>query len=213
MLDLSKLTARQNELRSKIKILKFDKELKILAGCDSALILDKNQIISVFVIFSYPDLEILDIVKEVSELTMPYISGFLAFREIPNILKAYEKLKHEPDLIMVDGHGIAHPRRMGIASHLGVLIEKPTIGVGKSKLYGKFDMPCPEKGCFSELNNKDELLGYALRSKDYVKPIFVSPGNLIDAKSALEITISTLRKHKLPEPTRLADFYSKKLKT
>ncbi len=213
MFNLTEVTAKQNELRSKIKIQPLDKKIKIIAGCDSALILDKNQIISVFVIFTYPDLEILEIVQERSEITMPYIPRFLAFREIPNILKAYEKLNYDPDIIMVDGHGIAHPRRMGIASHLGVLIDKPTLGVGKSKLYGQFDMPCPQKGCYSELKAKGELLGFALRSKDNIKPIFVSPGHLIDHRSALEITIATLRKHKLPEPTRIADYYSKELKT
>ncbi len=206
---LRKLTEEQNELRKKIT-LKPLHGIKYIAGCDSAF--KGNLITSVFVIFTYPELKEIEVVFNTSEVTLPYIPGFLAFREIPNLLHAYKKLKHMPDLIMVDGHGIMHPRRMGIGAHLGVVLQKPTVGIAKNKLVGIYEIPSSTKGSYTEVFHQNEMIGYVLRSKDNVKPIFVSPGNLCDFPAALSVTIETLRKHKLPEPTRIADLYSKKYK-
>lgn len=208
---IAKLTKEQEQLRSKIILQKPRNEIKIIAGCDSALIDD--QIFSVFVMFSYPELEELEVQTSYSTLELPYISGFLAFREMPNLLKAYEKVKQKPDLIMVDGSGQMHPRRMGIATHLGIILNKSTFGVAKKKLVGSFTEPNKIKGSYSQVIYKDETVALALRSKDKVKPIFVSPGQLCDMDTALEITLATLKKHKLPEPTRIADLYSKQLKS
>lgn len=204
------LKEKQELLRQQIVIEKFTKPIHIIAGCDSAFIDDT--ILSVFVLFSYPELQELEVVYHRSKVTLPYVPGFLAFREIPNLLLAYEKLSKKPDLIMVDGHGIMHPRRMGIGAHLGVILKIPTIGVAKKKLVGKYSQPNTTKGSSTEVFDGEEKIGYALRSKDNIKPIFVSPGNLCDMETALGITLSTLHKHKLPEPTRIADMYSKKLK-
>lgn len=207
---LEKLTAEQNALREKIILEKPTKKFTTIAGCDSALIDD--QIFSVFVIFSYPELKEIEIKYSYSKLELPYIPGFLAFREIPNILKAYKKLKIKPDITMVDGNGIMHPRKMGIATHLGVLLNIPTFGVAKKKLVGTFEEPGILKGDSTPVMYKDEQVAVGLRSKDNIKPIFISPGHLCDMETAVALTIATLRKHKLPEPTRLADLYSKKLK-
>jgi len=207
---LQKLTQEQNELRKRIALKPLEKPIRYIAGCDSAF--SGDNITSVFVIFTFPELEEIEIVHHTSVVTLPYIPGFLAFREIPNLLLAYKKLKHKPDLIMVDGHGIMHPRRMGIGAHLGVVLNVPTIGVAKSKLVGTFEEPPATKDSFTEVFHQGEMIGFCLRSKDNVKPIFVAPGNLCDMETSLTITSQTLRKHKLPEPTRIADIYSKKLK-
>lgn len=205
-----KLKEKQEELRRDIILKKLEKEITIIAGCDSAFFDDS--IISVFVSFTFPELQEIEVVYNISKVTLPYVPGFLAFREIPNLLKAYKKLSRIPDLIMVDGQGIMHPRRMGIGAHIGIVLQIPTIGIAKNKLMGKFKEPDLTKGSYREVFDDGEMIGYILRSKDNVKPIFVSPGNLCDMETSLRITIETLRKHKLPEPTRIADIYSKKLK-
>lgn len=146
------------------------------------------------------------------KVTLPYIPGYLAFREVPNICKAYEKLSQKPDILMVDGHGIMHPRRLGIASHLGVLLGVPTCGVAKKKLVGKYEEPDNAKGDTQFVYDKDEVIGAVMRSKQNVKPIFVSAGHMCVLRDAVELTLETLRSHKLPEPTRIADKYSKELK-
>ena len=205
------LTAQQNEMRQKVVIQKPDFELKTIAGCDSSFIGEK--ILSVFVLLSWPGLEILEKVYHYGDVELPYIPGFLAFRESPNLIKAYEKLQTKPDLIMVDGHGIAHPRRLGIASQLGVLLNKPTMGVAKKILAGKYEEPGPEKGAFTPIIHQKEHIGNVLRTKEKVKPVFISPGHLMDLENATEIALKTALKHKLPEPTRLADHYAEVFKS
>jgi deoxyribonuclease V len=204
------LTARQKEMSQQVLIAKPDFPIHTIAGCDSSFI--GENILSVFVLLSYPGLEILEIQSHYGPVELPYIPGFLAFREAPNLLRAYEKLARKPDLIMVDGHGIAHPRRLGIASHLGVLLNKPTMGVAKKILVGKYELPPPEKGQLTPIFYRQEHIANTLRTKDKVKPVFVSPGHLMDLESATRIALETTRKHKLPEPTRLADHYAAVLK-
>jgi deoxyribonuclease V len=157
-------------------------------------------------------MEVLEKVWNYAPLEIPYLPGYLAFREAPNLLKAYDKLQTKPDLIMVDGHGISHPRRLGIASHLGVLLNKPTIGIAKKILVGKYTAPELTKGSFSPVMHKNEHIANALCTKENVKPVFVSPGHLVDLDFATEMAIKTTKKHKLPEPTRLADYYAEVFK-
>lgn len=207
---ISELTEKQRQLRKQLIIQKIDRPIHIIAGCDSALL--DNKIFSVFVLFEYPSLKEIEVQTSFSPLTLPYIPGLLAFREIPNLLLAFQKIQHKPDLIMVDGHGIMHPRRMGIAAHLGIVLNVPTFGVAKKRLAGTYLEPDIHKGDYTYVTHQKETVGIALRSKDKVKPIFISPGHLCDISTVTEITLNTLKKHKLPEPTRLADLYSKKLK-
>lgn len=204
---------KQEELQKLIRIQPLNKDIKIIAGCDSSLIIDKNQILSIFVIFSYPELETLEVEYNVSELSIPYVPGFLSFREIPNLLKAFAKVKHKPDLIFVDGNGIAHPRKMGIATNLGIELNIPTIGVAKHKLFGKFHQVPEVKGSYTKLYNMDEQLGFALRTKLRSNPVFISPGHLVSMEDSLNYTLATLKNYKLPEPTRIADKLSKEYKT
>lgn len=136
---------------------------------------------------------------------LPYIPGLLSFRELPAALQALAQLPHTPQLVMVDGHGIAHPRGLGIAAHLGVLTGLPSIGIGKSRLVGEFDEPGPLQGDHSPLMFKGRQVGWVLRSKPRCKPLFVSPGHRVSVEACLPLVLACLRGYRLPEPTRLAD--------
>ncbi|MDX5480544.1 MAG: deoxyribonuclease V [Hymenobacteraceae bacterium] len=204
---VQELTRQQQEMQQRVIIQKPDFDLKLIAGCDSSFI-GEDTILSVFVLLRYPELEVLEKVWHHGPVELPYIPGFLAFREAPNLLKAYQKLEQKPDLIMVDGHGISHPRRLGIATHLGLHLNKPTMGVAKKVLVGKYTEPASTKGSISPLEYKGEVIANVLRTKDNIKPVFVSPGHLMDLASATEIALNCATKYKLPEPTRLADHYA-----
>ncbi|WP_439880316.1 deoxyribonuclease V [Pontibacter sp. MBLB2868] len=204
---LQELTAMQKKMQERIIIQKPDFELKFIAGCDSSFI-GEDTILSAFVLLTYPELEVVEKVWHAGPVELPYIPGFLAFREAPNLLLAYQKLQQKPDLIMVDGHGISHPRRLGIATHLGLHLEKPTMGVAKKVLVGKYKEPATTKGSISPLEYKGEIIANVLRTKDNIKPVFVSPGHLMDLESATNIALHCATKYKLPEPTRLADHYA-----
>jgi deoxyribonuclease V len=156
------------------------------------------------VIMSFPHLEIIEKQSLVEKARFPYIPGLLAFREGPSIIKLYHKLEHRPDLLLIDGHGLAHPRRMGIATMIGILLEMPVIGCAKSRLVGEFEDLGPSKGDYSELIFNGQKVGYVLRSRTGVKPIFVSVGSHIVLPRASEIVLACCRKYRLPEPIREA---------
>lgn len=137
--------------------------------------------------------------------SFPYVPGLLSFRELPAVLAALEKLPALPDLILCDGQGIAHPRRLGIASHLGILLDHPTIGVGKSRLTGKHGPVPDERGAWVPLTDGDEVIGAVLRTRQGVKPIYVSPGYRIGLESAVRWVMACTTRYKLPETTRSAD--------
>ena len=175
-----------------------------IAGIDIAVWRNINHAQAAVVVLKYPRLDIVEIKKATDEITFPYIPGLLSFREIPLIIKAWEKLTIVPDVIIVDGHGYAHPRRIGIASHLGILLDKPTIGCAKSKLCGVFDTPADETGSFSNLIHNEEIIGVALRTKIRVKPVFVSIGHRISLENAIYWVRQCCVGYRLPQPTRLA---------
>jgi len=132
------------------------------------------------------------------------VPGLLSFRETPSVLEAWAKLKTEPDALMLDGQGFAHPRRFGIACHVGLLIDRPTLGCAKSVLVGKFDEPKPERGAWTPMVDKGETVGAALRTKSKVQPVYVSPGHLIDLGGAVDLTLRCDGGYRQPEPTRRA---------
>ncbi|MDJ0365606.1 deoxyribonuclease V [Hymenobacter sp. H14-R3] len=207
------LTAQQNELRQRVRTEPLPHEPHLIAGCDSSFP-TPDTILSVFVVLKFPSLELVEKVYSYGPVTMPYVSGFLSFREAPNVIQAFAKLTHRPDVVMVDGHGIAHPRRVGIGAHLGVLLDLPTFGVAKQKLTGTFQEPAPEKGSITPLTDAKtgELIGEVIRSKDKILPLFVSPGHRCDQATATRLTLACLRGYKLPEPTRLADYWAEQFK-
>lgn len=157
--------------------------------------------------------QVIETVSAQSNGTFPYIPGLLSFREIPVLLEAIKKLSTEPDVWMVDGQGIAHPRRLGIAAHLGVIIDRPTIGVAKSRLTGTFSEPAPKEKSSSPLMDKGEVIGVVMRTKLRSNPLFISPGHRIDLLSAEAIVRACLRGYRLPEPTRLAHEYVNAVRT
>ena len=161
------------------------------------------------VVISYPDLEVVEqsVVEVPTEF--PYVPGLLSFREVPPLVRAFEALHRIPDLLLVDGHGYAHPRRLGIACHLGLLLGLPTIGVAKSRLCGGHSEPGGVRGETTRLIDKDEIIGRVVRTRDSVRPIFVSVGHRIGLGDATNWVLRLCRGYRLPEPIRVADRLSK----
>lgn len=156
------------------------------------------------VVLAFPELTLLETAVAHQPTQMPYIPGLLSFRELPAVLEALAQLKRSPDLFLCDGHGIAHPRRLGIASHLGVLIDKPTIGVGKSRLVGTHKPVGPEKGSFQPLMHRGEQIGVVLRTRTNVRPLYISIGHRISLETAVAYVLRCTPKYRLPETTRQA---------
>ncbi len=199
----------QNALRAQLKSSDDFANLQTVAGVDVGYDNIKNLAHASIVVLTFKNLDVLECVQAFAPTQFPYVPGFLSFREIPAILAAFEKLTHWPDLLMIDGQGIAHPRRMGIAAHLGLLLNRPSIGVAKSCLIGKFEMPGLAKGETKVLMDGNERIGMVLRSRKQVKPLFISPGHRISIDTAVALVIQCLTRYRLPEPTRLADKFSK----
>lgn len=156
------------------------------------------------VILNYPKLEVIEVKTAEDKLNFPYIPGLLSFRETPLVLAACQKLSTYPDLLLVDGQGIAHPRRFGIASHIGLLLDMPTIGCAKSRLCGTHTPVTTKVGAYAELTDNGEIIGAALRTKANVKPIYISIGHRIDLPTAIHWVMECCRGQRLPEPSRLA---------
>lgn len=155
------------------------------------------------------ELELVGSALAAAPASFPYVPGYLSFREIPALLRALSLLDREPDLVMVDGQGIAHPRRLGIAAHLGVIIDVPTIGVAKSRLFGRYQEPDIAQGSWSPLTARGETIGAVLRTQTGIRPLFVSTGHRIDLDRAMALVLATTTRYRLPEPTRLADKLSR----
>jgi deoxyribonuclease V len=177
---------------------------KLVAGVDISAPRFHGRVRGTVVVLSYPELEVVEIGAVEQAVEFPYIPGLLSFRESPVILAAYGKLRSKPDLILVDGQGIAHPRRFGIASHLGVLLDVPTIGCAKSMLCGTHDVLGPEAGSTAGIEHEGEIIGMALRTKANVRPVYVSIGHKVDLAAAVSWVSKCCRGYRLPEPTRLA---------
>jgi deoxyribonuclease V len=212
--DPKKAIEIQNEIRSRVKIEPFRSDIKYIGGADVSLNMFSTDIYAGIIVLEQSTLEVVTYSVIKAKTTFPYIPGLLSFREVPALLEVWNKLKIKPDVLVVDGQGIAHPRKIGIASHIGVLLDLPTIGCAKSPLYGKFDEVGKTAGSLSYIHdsrnyepikyNKEEVIGVALRSKERSKPLIISPGHKTNVDDALEIVLKCLRGYRLPEPTRLA---------
>lgn len=203
----------QKKLAGRIKFAPLRNQPKLIAGLDCAFSKDGQNIIAAAVVLRYPDFELIETKYATRKVVIPYIPGLLSFREGPACIAAVKKLKNEPDIFIIDGQGIAHPRRLGLAAHLGLFFDKPTIGCAKSRLIGSFKEPPPEKGARSLLKDKTETIGAVVRTRTNVKPVFVSVGNKCLLEDAIEITVASATKYRLPEPTRLAHQTVSKLRT
>lgn len=202
----------QEELKEKIILKKGFSKIKRIAGADISFSKKSNRAYAAVIVFSFPELKILDEEYTIGNLSFPYIPGLLTFREGPLLIETFKKIKIEPDVIIFDGQGIAHPKRLGLATHMGILLDKPTIGCAKSKLIGTYQEPEREKGSYSLLKDDGEIIGAVLRTKEDVSPVFVSPGHKIDLKSSIEIVLECLRGYRLPEPTRQAHLLVNRLR-
>lgn len=199
--------AWQKALQDQILIMPLDDAPKTIAGCDISFNKYEETVYAGIVVLRLDTLEVVERAGVVTKASFPYIPGLLTFREGPALLEAWEKLEVEPDVIMFDGHGMAHPRRMGIASHMGLWLNRPSFGCGKSVLTGKFEEPAPERGNFTPLVQRGITLGVALRTKNKINPVFISPGHLIDLPTAIDLTLRCDGGYRLPEPTRQAHLF------
>ncbi len=195
----------QKDLKSNISLKKSFSKIDKIAGADVSYY--QNKMIAGVIIFEFPNLKAIEKQSFTSQVNFPYIPGLLTFREGPSILAAFKKIKNEPDIILFDGQGIAHPRRMGIATHLGLFLDKPTIGCAKSRLSGKYTTVGERKGDYAPLKEGKEVLGAVLRTRKGVKPIFVSPGHKIDLPNSIEIVLKCIVKYRLPLPVREAHIF------
>lgn len=197
----------QKKLRGQVVLAPLPKDIRHIGGCDLSMNLYSTNVFAGFVVLTYPELKLVDHAAVEDTVIFPYVPGLLSFREIPPLLKAWKKLKIKPDVICVDGVGVAHPRRMGIATHLGLALDVPTIGVAKSLLTGTYEQPDSRKGSSSLLLDRyhpEEVLGIVLRTKENVKPIFISPGYKVTLHDAEKVVRACVRNYRIPEPTRLA---------
>jgi deoxyribonuclease V len=195
----------QIQLASRLILEDEPGEFRTVAGADLSIDTRAGTGFAGVIVFEFPSLREVTRVSASGPLTFPYIPGLLSFREGPILLKAFEKLKEMPDVILFDGQGIAHPRRLGIASHLGLILNRPSIGCGKSLLCGSYQEPGPSKGDASPLEDEGEVIGAVLRTRDRVRPVFISPGHRISQSKAVAIALECTDGYRIPKPTRLAD--------
>ena len=207
----------QTELAGRVEFVPLRHEPGLIAGLDCAFSKDGKRTFAAVVVLKVVgsradasgspgslELEHVETVTAEQEPRFPYIPGLLSFREAPVCLEVVERLSLQPDLFMIDGQGIAHPRRLGLAAHLGLFFDTPTVGCAKSRLIGTYDEPGLEKGAYSFLYDGQEVIGAAVRTRSRVKPVFVSVGNKCRLEDAIRITLACATRYRIPEPTRLA---------
>jgi len=201
----------QENHRFSIKIVALVRFPVYVAGVDAAF--NNNRVLAAACLFRLPDLTVIETSSALVNASFPYVPGYLFFREGPAVIAAIKKLVIKPDIVLVDGHGIAHPRGIGSASHLGLLLDIPTIGCAKTRLVGEYVEPASTIGSRSQLIYDDRVIGLVLRTRKDIKPLFISPGHKIDIEGAAQVTLSCLGRYRIPEPIRCADSLSRKLLT
>jgi len=218
-LSYSRAREVQADLACKVEFTRLKNSPKLLAGIGCAFSRDGERILAVVVVLRPPQFELVEMVSASRKVTFPYIPGLLSFREAPVCLAAVEKLQTQPEVFIIDGQGIAHPRRLGLAAHLGLFLDQPAIGCAKSRLTGKYEEPTLEKGGYSLLkaekkkhNTQSEIIGAVVRTRTNVKPVFVSVGHKCLLEDAIRVVLDCSVKYRLPEPTRLAHQAVSKLK-
>lgn len=194
----------QRDLRKRLPAGTVVKNPRRLAGADAAYLPKTGTTIAAVVVLSWPEFHLVESARVPIATGFPYLPGLLSFREAPALLQAFARLSELPDLVFVDGHGKAHPRRFGIACHLGLWLQVPTVGIGKSRLCGVFSEPGPERGCRTDLTLDHEVIGQVVRSRPSVKPIFVSEGYGLELRDCVDWTLRACPRFRLPEPIRRA---------
>jgi deoxyribonuclease V len=199
--------ALQKELATKIDVNRPLASCELIAGADCSYNRFSPKFYAAVVVLRLSDCSIVETQGVVGESPFPYIPGLLSFREAPIVLQVFEKLTNRPDAVMLDGQGTAHPRRLGIACHIGLWLDIPCFGCAKTRLTGKHDEPALEAGSFAPLYDKGEVIGRVVRTKKKTKPVYVSPGHRIDLASAMRLTLESCRGYRIPEPTRQAHLH------
>ncbi len=201
---IAQAIAIQSELAAEVSCTGTITKPRFVAGVDVSVSRWAKTGTAAVVVLSYPRFELVEVQVVTGSLDFPYVPGLLTFREAPLTLAACEKLNVTPDLVIVDGQGVAHPRRIGLASHLGLCLDVPTIGCAKSRLCGEYAEPAVEEGSSTELKDNGEVVGAVVRTRTSVKPVFVSVGHRISLSSAIDWVMACCRGYRIPEPTRLA---------
>jgi len=194
----------QEVLKDKILLKKDFSELKTIGGGDVAYSKNGNRLFGAIAVLSFPDMEVLDTATADGKIAFPYIPGLLSFREGPILIKTFQRLKIKPDVMLFDGQGIAHPRRMGLASHMGLWLDLPSIGCAKTPLLKEFINPGPSKGSFEWIRQEGRKVGAVLRTKEKLKALFVSPGHRVDLLMSIRLALESCRGFRIPEPLRQA---------
>lgn len=202
----------QEELRRRLVLEDVPGAPTTIAGVDVSYSRARNLLFSAIVVLDAGSLEPVEIASASQQPVFPYVPGLLTFREGPVVLEAYERLRDEPDLLMFDGQGIAHPRGLGLASHIGVLLDRPSVGCAKSRLVGEYKEPKQKRGSMRTLSIHRAKVGVVLRTRDRTKPLFVSPGHRVTVETAAKRVLEAGKGYRLPEPTRLAHIAAERAK-
>ncbi len=196
--------ALQKQLAPGVRLTPVPVGVHLFAGADVAFSPDGSKVVAGVVLWDARTNAVVEQCVARVPCKLPYIPGLLSFRELPGVLAAMRKLKTEPQVVICDAQGLAHPRRLGLACHLGLWLKLPTVGCAKSRLCGEYEMPAIQKGSQTELRHDGRRVGTVLRTRDNIKPLFVSPGHLCNHDSAVRLTLAAATRYRLPEPTRLA---------
>ena len=202
--SIEQCRALQESLRARVVLTPCNRHFTTIGGADISFNPNSNIVYAAIVVLNSRSLAVIDQVTITDTATFPYIPGYLSFREVPSLLKAWSGLTHKPEVMMLDGHGILHPRRLGVATHFGLETGIPTLGCAKKRLVGEYLEPGPNRGECSPIYYQQEHCGYVYRSRSQVKPIYISPGNGMSVDDALAVTKQVGGNYRLPEPTRLA---------
>jgi deoxyribonuclease V len=196
--------ALQERLRAQVRLEPLQRAVRLVAGVDVAYAERAAPVYAGIVVLRLPDFEVVEEVVVCRRATFPYLPGLLTFREGPAVLAAFRRLRHEPDAVLFDGQGVAHPRRLGLATHLGLWLNRPSVGCAKSRLVGEHESAPPERGARVPLTIDGAVVGAVLRTRAGVKPMYVSPGTLIDVAGAVDLVMACCAGFRVPEPTRRA---------
>ena len=194
----------QERLRDQVRLAPITESPSLVAGVDAAYSAERRRLFAAAAVVALPSLQLIEVSRAERDEEFPYVPGLFAFRELPALLDALAGLTTTPDAVLFDGHGIAHPRRFGLASHAGLWLALPTIGCAKCVLTGRFHMPGDERGAVSPLAIEGEAVGAALRTRPGTMPVFVSPGHLADVDSAVQVVLAATGRYRMPEPLRAA---------
>jgi deoxyribonuclease V len=196
--------ALQKRLASQVVLKDLPERITLIAGADVGYSRRQNIAVAVLALYTFPALEFQELVQRHDKISYPYVPGLLSFREVPLILQTFQLLQEKPDVVLCDGQGVAHPRRLGLASHLGLWLNLPTVGCAKTRLVGSHGKVGPKKGQYRSLMHRNNRVGVVLRTRAKVKPLYVSPGHLAEVDSSRKLVVRCCLKYRLPEPIRKA---------